>query len=77
MSDSSLKPNRTRDAMVAAGVLSSGVAAELVKPLRELREGLAELVERLDQFANESKGPHPYPYDDTKLMREELAGANG
>ena len=75
MSDASLKSDRARHTMVAAGVLASGVAAELVRPLRELREGLAELVERLDHFANHAKGPHPYPYDDTKLLREELAGA--
>jgi len=75
MSDDSLKSLRPRDAMVAAGVLASGVASELVRPLRELREGLAELVERLDRFTIEAKGPHPYPYEDTKLLREELAGA--
>ncbi len=75
MSDASLKAERARHTMVAAGILASGVAAELVRPLRELREGLAELVERLDHFANHAKGPHPYPYDDTKLLREEIAGA--
>ena len=75
MSENSLKTARPRDTMVAAGVLASGVASELVRPLRELREGLAELVERLDRFTIDAKGPHPYPYEETKLLREELAGA--
>ena len=51
MSDSALKSDRANDAMVAAGILASGVASELVRPLRELREGLAELVEKLGFWA--------------------------
>ncbi len=58
---------------IAAGRLASGVAAELVRPLRELREELAVMVQQLDRHVIESKGPAPYPWKGTREMREQLA----
>ena len=57
-------------ALAAAGSLAGGVAAELRVPLRELREGLAVIVEILDQHLNEHEGPAPYPWTETKALRE-------
>jgi len=62
-------------ALAAAGALAGGVAAELRVPLRELREGLAVIVEILDQHLNEHEGPAPYPWTETKALRERVAQA--
>lgn len=60
-------------ALAAGGALAGGVAAELRVPLREMREGLAVIVEILDQHLNGPEGPLPYPYPDTKALRERVA----
>lgn len=62
-------------ALAAAGLLAGGVAAELRVPLRELREGLAVVVEILDHHLNGHGGPMPYPYEETKALRERIAQA--
>lgn len=62
-------------ALAAAGSLAGGVAAELRVPLRELREGLAVIVEILDQHLNGNEGPAPYPWSETKALRERVAQA--
>jgi C4-dicarboxylate-specific signal transduction histidine kinase len=72
MSDDSA---HSRESLAALGSLSSGVAGELARPLRDLREVLAEMVERIDHFHNQSRGPSPYPWQKTRLLREELAHA--
>jgi signal transduction histidine kinase len=59
----------------AAGTIASGVAAELIAPLRELRDGLAVIVETLDKHFAAVKGPTPYPYAATKALRERVAEA--
>lgn len=56
-----------------AGVLSSGVARELARPLRELRENLAVMVETLDRYASQARGPTPYPWKALQTLRQELA----
>ena len=56
-----------------AGVLSSGVARELALPLRELRENLALMVETLDRYTAEARGPTPYPWKSLQTLRQELA----
>lgn len=61
--------------LAAAGEMAGGVAAELTAPLRELRESLAVIVEKLDRHILEAQGPTPYPWDDTKAMRERVAQA--
>jgi signal transduction histidine kinase len=61
--------------MVAAGALASGVASEIIKPLLELRDSLAEMVGALDRHIGEAKGPTPYPWPHTKALRERLAEA--
>jgi signal transduction histidine kinase len=60
-------------AVAAAGALASGVASELIAPLLQIRDGLAVLVATLDRHFAEAKGPSPYPYRDSKAMREQLA----
>lgn len=57
----------------AAGALASGVASELIAPLREVRDGLALAIEALDRHFAEAKGPTPYPFQDSKALRERLA----
>ena len=59
----------------AAGAIASGVAPELVRPLTELRDELAAVIEALDRHIIESKGPDPYPWDATRALREQLAEA--
>lgn len=65
---------RTED-WVAAGAIASGVAPELRRPLWQLRDELAGVIEDLDRHMTESKGPDPYPWDATKALREKLAEA--
>jgi signal transduction histidine kinase len=62
-------------ALAAAGSLAGGVASELRVPLRELREGLAVIVEILDLHLNTNEGPAPYPWSETKALRERVAQA--
>lgn len=57
----------------AAGALASGVTSELHGPLRQIRESLAVLVETLDRHFTEATGPVPYPWTQTKALRERLA----
>jgi signal transduction histidine kinase len=61
--------------MVAAGALASGVASEIIQPLLELRDSLAEMVGALDRHIGEAKGPTPYPWPHIKALRERLAEA--
>lgn len=61
--------------MAAAGSLASGVASELILPLRELRDSLAIMVEKLDKHIAGAGGPVPLPWNQTKAMRERLAEA--
>ncbi len=62
-------------ALAAAGALAGGVAAELRVPLRELRESLAVMVEILDHHLGGMGGPAPYPWEETKALRERIAQA--
>ena len=73
MSDSTADPKTL--ALAAAGCLAGGVASELRVPLRELREGLAVVVEILDQHLNGPEGPIPHPWEETKALRERVAQA--
>lgn len=67
-------PGRTYTlARVAAGELAGGVCREMVKPLRELREDLAVLVELLDRHTGESKGPRPLTFSEVEDLRQNLA----
>lgn len=61
--------------LAAAGEMAGGVAAELTMPLRELRESLAIIIEKLDRHILEAQGPTPYPWNDTKALRERVAQA--
>lgn len=62
-----------RAELAAAGTLATGVAPELARPLREMRDELAAVIDDLDRHMTESKGPDPYPWDDTRALRERLA----
>jgi hypothetical protein len=61
--------------LIAAGALASGVAAQLCAPLREIRDSLAVMVETLDRHFFEASGPLPYPWAETKALRERIAEA--
>ncbi len=57
----------------AAGQLAAGVVAELVRPLRELREDLAVLVELFDRHMAEARGPKGLTWKDVENLRQQLA----
>ena len=59
--------------LAAAGSMSGGVAKELIEPLKEIREGLGTVIEKLDAHLLASQGPNPYPWDETKALRERVA----
>jgi hypothetical protein len=61
--------------LAAAGALAGGVAAQLCAPLREIRDSLAVMVETLDRHFIEASGPEPYPWYETKALRERIAEA--
>ncbi|HUH02750.1 MAG TPA: hypothetical protein VML75_12215 [Kofleriaceae bacterium] len=69
--DSDLASGRL--ARIAAGDLAGGVTRQMVKPLRELREDLAVLVESLDRHMMESRGPRGLSYRDLEALRQTLA----
>jgi hypothetical protein len=72
MADRSTEPPDVAH-QAAAGALASGVASELIGPLREVRDGLAVVIESLDHHFAEAKGPSPLPFAEAKAMRERLA----
>jgi C4-dicarboxylate-specific signal transduction histidine kinase len=57
----------------AAGALARGVACELVRPLRELREDLAVLVEVIDRHMAAARGPKGLPWKEVEATRQQLA----
>jgi hypothetical protein len=69
------KQDADRAFLAAAGALASGVAAQLSTPLREIRDSLAAMVEALDLHFARARGPQPYPWADTKALRERIAEA--
>ena len=68
-----------RDVMLqttaAAGSLATGVAKEIIDPLRDIRDSLAVMVSTIDQHILTAKGPSPLPWATMKAMRERLAEA--
>lgn len=68
-------PGDHRREHVAAGQLAGAVAPELSRPLRALRDRLAVLVETLDEYVMTATGPKPYPWNDLKALREDIAAA--
>jgi len=61
--------------LAAAGSLAGGVAAQLCAPLREIRDSLAVMIETLDRHLVEARGPEPFPWAQTKELRERIAEA--
>jgi hypothetical protein len=59
----------------AAGELAAGVCAQLIRPLRELREDLAVLVEVIDQHTTESRGPRGMNWKEIETLRQQLVRA--
>jgi len=59
----------------AAGQLAREVSAELVRPLRGLRETLAFAVEKLDLHMGSAKGPASLPWQEVDKLRQQLADA--
>jgi signal transduction histidine kinase len=62
-------------ALAAAGALAAGAASEIARPLRELREILAVVVEKLDRHVSEAPGPLPLSWDETRAVRQKLTSA--
>lgn len=60
---------------VVTGVLATGVAHHMAQPLRELREGLAVMIETIDRHAANARGPTPMPWKTVQAVRQELADA--
>jgi signal transduction histidine kinase len=56
-----------------AGLLASGVAGQISRPLRQLRENLALVVETLDRYVTRARGPTPYPWKSLQALRQQLA----
>jgi hypothetical protein len=66
----------TEDEILAiGGMLASGVAGELARPLRQLREMLAKVVDSLDQHVANAKGPTPFPWKQVGELRDHVAEA--
>jgi len=57
----------------AAGALARGIAKELVRPLRELREDLAVVVELLDRHMAGAHGPKGLPWKEVESFRQQVA----
>ena len=78
MSESSdnRKPNEAANHVAAAaGELSRDVLGQLSRPLRELRQLLAVMVERVDKHISESRGPTPLTWNEVEHFRQQLADA--
>jgi signal transduction histidine kinase len=58
-----------------AGVLASSVVGQLSRPLRQLRESLAVMMEEVERHIGEAEGPAPYPWKSLVVLRQELADA--
>lgn len=58
-----------------AGVLASSVVGQLSRPLRQLRENLAVMLEDVERHIGEAEGPAPYPWKSLMVLRQELADA--
>jgi C4-dicarboxylate-specific signal transduction histidine kinase len=69
------RPDADLAFLAAAGALAGGVSAQLCGPLREIRDSLAVMVETLDRHFAEASGPQPYPWAETKALRERIAEA--
>lgn len=72
------RETRARRAAVtreAAGRLVVGLADELARPLAEIEELLASVVERFDSHHASAEGPDPMSFEDAKMARELIAGA--
>ena len=59
----------------AAGQLAREVSAELVRPMRGLRETLAFAVEKLDRHMGNAKGPEALSWQEVDRLRQQLADA--
>ena len=69
------KRARERATRDAAGHLVVSVAEDLARPLDEIRELLAAVVDTFDTHVATARGPVPLSYDDSKTIREEIADA--
>jgi C4-dicarboxylate-specific signal transduction histidine kinase len=74
MSDST-KGTGDDEMLAFAGVLAGGVARELSRPIRELRELLAIIVDDLDHHVASAKGPTPYSWRQVGRLRDRVADA--
>ena len=70
-----MSASETDPALETAGMLAGGVAGELSRPIRELRELLAMVVDSLDHHVSSAKGPTPYSWKQVGELREQMAEA--
>jgi signal transduction histidine kinase len=64
-----------RDVLALTGMLAGGVAADLSRPMRELREMLAVIVDELDHHVATARGPTPFSWKQLGQMRDRVAEA--
>lgn len=75
MSDNDTRRARERATRDAAGHLVVSVAEDLARPLDEIRELLATIVDALDTHVATARGPVSLSYEESKRVREEIAAA--
>lgn len=68
-------PHEEEELLALAGSLAGGVARELARPIRELREMLAVVVDALDTHVANAKGPTPYSWKQVGELRDRVADA--
>ncbi|MBI4511988.1 MAG: hypothetical protein HY698_20320 [Deltaproteobacteria bacterium] len=61
--------------LAATGILAGQVAVDLAEPLARIRDGLASVVDTLDQHVASAKGPKPLPWNMVTSLRRKLADA--
>lgn len=77
--DASLQAERILDhdqpLNAVAGVLTGKVIRDLTRPLQQLRDDMASMLEAIERHFGAADGPDPYPWNALQSLRQELAEA--